>query len=211
MSFLREKRLLLGWLALGAPLPLPLNQVLEWPALFLFLAVILFFLRRAEDPAFNPLTNRLLNVVGLIYLPFLGFDLWLGASRGQMVPALLHMLLFVLAVKLFAIRQEKDKWQVLLAIFFVFVASMATSSHVTVALGDICTVRFDVDGTVANASGGQSCTFDIQGLGMQKVTLTRWTLMVSGDAMTSDFAGAVLICAPTGIGTLTRIGDGGAT
>ncbi len=36
MSFGREKRLLLGLLALLAPLPLPFNEVLEWPLLLLY-------------------------------------------------------------------------------------------------------------------------------------------------------------------------------
>ncbi len=31
MSFGRQKRLLLGWLALLAPIPLPFNEVLGWP------------------------------------------------------------------------------------------------------------------------------------------------------------------------------------
>src|SRR5438045_6256475 len=51
------------------------------------------------------------------------------------------------------------------------------SSHITVALGTVCTVRFDVDGFMATAQSGQSCTFDLGGtLGKQPVTITRWTL-----------------------------------
>jgi hypothetical protein len=37
MSFARQKRLLLGWLALLAPVPLPFNEVLGWPAVGLYL------------------------------------------------------------------------------------------------------------------------------------------------------------------------------
>ena len=118
MSFLREKRLLLGYLALGAPLPLPFNEVLEWPVLFLYWLLVIVFIRRAENPALKPLSNTHLNILGTLYLPVLVFDLWSALSRGQLVPTLLHMILFVLLVKLFAIRQEKDKWQILLAIFF---------------------------------------------------------------------------------------------
>ena len=132
MTFPREKRLLLGWLALLAPLPLPFNEVLEWPVLFLYLVLVIHFLSRAEDPSRSWLDNRALNGLGLLYLPLLTFDTWQGAQRGQMVIPLLHLILFVLVVKLFSVRQEKEKWQVLLAIFFVFVAAMATSSHFAV-------------------------------------------------------------------------------
>jgi hypothetical protein len=51
MSFGRQKRLLLGWLALLAPIPLPLNGVVGWLVVGLFLAGVLLFLRRASvDP-----------------------------------------------------------------------------------------------------------------------------------------------------------------
>ena len=47
MTYAREKRLLLGWLALVAPVPLPFNGILEWPILVAFMATCLLFLRRA--------------------------------------------------------------------------------------------------------------------------------------------------------------------
>ena len=132
MTFGREKRLLLGWMALLAPLPLPFNEVLEWPVLFVYLAMVVHFLGRAEDPTHTWLENRTLNALGLLYLPVLAVDAWMGAQRGQMVSSLLHLTLFVLIVKLFSVRQEKEKWHVLLAIFFLFVAAMATSSNIAV-------------------------------------------------------------------------------
>ncbi len=140
MTFPREKRVLLGWLALLAPLPLPFNDVLEWPALFLYLVTVIHFLGRAEDPTRGWLDNRALNALGLIYLPLLAVDTWQGSQRGQLVTPLLHLALFVLVVKLFSVRQEKEKWHVLLAVFFVFVAAMATSSHVTVVFYLLATV-----------------------------------------------------------------------
>lgn len=134
MTFGREKRLLLGWMALLAPLPLPFNEVLEWPVLFVYLALVVHFLGRAEDPTHSWLENRTLNALGLLYLPVLAVDAWMGAQRGQMVTSLLHLTLFVLIVKLYSVRQEKEKWHVLLALFFLFVAAMATSSNITVML-----------------------------------------------------------------------------
>lgn len=134
MTFGREKRLLLGWMALLAPLPLPFNEVLEWPVLFVYLGLVVHFLGRAEDPTHSWLENRTLNALGLLYLPVLAIDAWMGAQRGQMVTSLLHLTLFVLIVKLYSVRQEKEKWHVLLALFFLFVAAMATSTNIAVML-----------------------------------------------------------------------------
>ena len=84
------------------------------------------------------------------------------------------------------------------------------SSHVSVALGTLCTVTFEVDGSTATAGSGQTCTFDIPGIGPATAMITRWTLMISGDTITSDITSTVLVCTPSGTGTLTRQGDGGA-
>lgn len=134
MSFAREKRLLLGWLALLAPWPLPFNQVLEWPALFLFIFFVIRFLQKADDPAQTWLGKGALNLLGLIYMPIFALDLWWSANSGRMVTALLHLLLFVLAVKLFSITSDKEKWQTLIGVFFVFVTAMGTSSHLSISL-----------------------------------------------------------------------------
>jgi hypothetical protein len=86
----------------------------------------------------------------------------------------------------------------------------ADSSHISVELAGYCTVAFDVDGFTATASSGQKCTFDIPSLGPQAITITKWTLMITGDdVITSDFTGSILVCFPTGTGTLTRHGDAG--
>ena len=134
MTFAREKRLLLGWLALLAPIPLPFNQVLEWPALFLYCLVVIYFLQRADADNRSWLPDWALNVLGLAYLPFFLIDIRLTFVRSSPVKALLHLILFLVVVKLFSIRQERDKWHLMVAIFFVFVGAMATSSHVTVGL-----------------------------------------------------------------------------
>jgi hypothetical protein len=85
------------------------------------------------------------------------------------------------------------------------------SSHLVVDLAGFCTVHFNVDGFTASAAANQTCTFDIPMLGPEDITITKWTLTVTTDSvLASNFAGAVLICAPTGMGTLTRIGDAGA-
>ena len=132
MKFAREKRLLVGWLALLLPLPLPLNDVLEWPALFVYAGFVVYFLQRVENGRPIVLSNTVLNILGFVYLPVLAIDLRQSLLRDQVVRALLHLLLFLLVVKLYSMKQESEKWHVLSAIFFLFVAAMATSSHMTV-------------------------------------------------------------------------------
>ncbi len=133
MTFAREKRVLLGFLALLAPLPLPLNELLEWPVFAVYCAAVAWFLRRAINDSTEWLPNWAANLLGLVYLPFLWFDLrtlW----RGQLVKPLVHLILFALAVKLFGMRRERDKWHVLFGAFFLFLAGVATSVHPAVVL-----------------------------------------------------------------------------
>lgn len=134
MTFARQKRLLLGWLALLAPVPLPFNTVLEWPALFLYTLLVLYYLQRSESGATNWLPNWALNVMGGVYLPLFLLDVRLSVTRNSPVKALLHLILFLVIVKLYSIRREKDKWHLMVAIFFVFIGAMATSSHVTISI-----------------------------------------------------------------------------
>jgi protein-glutamine gamma-glutamyltransferase len=133
MSFGRQKRLLLGLLALLAPLPLPFNDIVEWPALLLYLVGVLFFLRRAslDPPRWLPLWA--MNVLGFAYLPVFVADL-LVLGRGRLVHPVIHLCLFVLLVKLFSLSRERDKWQAALGFFFLFLASMGTSVHPSIAL-----------------------------------------------------------------------------
>ncbi len=128
-----RERLLLAALALLAPLPLPFNGVIGWTFLTGFwLAVGLVALRawRGEE---RWLPVWMMNLLALAYLPFLYFDLssfW----RGRPLQPLVHLAMFALAVKLFALRRERDRWQALVAIFFVFLAAMGSSVHPAVTL-----------------------------------------------------------------------------
>ncbi|HEV3459231.1 MAG TPA: DUF3488 and transglutaminase-like domain-containing protein [Thermoanaerobaculia bacterium] len=133
MSFGRPKRLLVGWLALLAPLPLPFSDVIGWPVLALYAAGVLLFLARARrDPAgWLPLWG--MNLLGFAYLPLLAADL-LVFHRGHVVAPMLHLGLFGLLVKLFAMVRERDKWQTAIGIFFIFLAAMGTSVHPTIIL-----------------------------------------------------------------------------
>jgi transglutaminase-like putative cysteine protease len=129
----REKRLLLGLLALVAPLPLPFNEVVSWPGLALFLTGVLAFLRRAAVDRSGWLPLWALNLLGLAYVPWFLFDL-LVLSAGRLVGPVVHLGLFTVVVKLFSLLRERDKWQALMGVFFLFLASMATSVHPSVVL-----------------------------------------------------------------------------
>ena len=74
MTYGREKRLLLGAAAATAPIPLPFNEMLEWPTLALYLVAVALFVRRAASPASGErwLPKRSLNLLGLAYLILFG-------------------------------------------------------------------------------------------------------------------------------------------
>lgn len=134
MTFGRQKRLLVGWMALLAPIPLPFNDVVSWPVVGAYLIGVAFFLRRASLDPPRWLPSWAMNVLGLIYLPifFLDFGV-LSRGRGVVQPVV-HLILFALLVKLFAMVRERDKWQSAVGIFFLFLASMGTSVHPSIVL-----------------------------------------------------------------------------
>lgn len=133
MTFAREKRLLIGWLALLAPLPLPFNELLSFPLLALYMAAVTAFLWRARRDDATWLPTWAMNLLGLAYVPVLVLDVRRLAG-GQVVLPVVHLLLFAAVVKLFGMERERDKWQTLIAVFFLFLAAMATSVHPSVLL-----------------------------------------------------------------------------
>jgi transglutaminase-like putative cysteine protease len=132
MTFARQKRLLLGFLALLAPIPLPFNEVVSWPVVAAYAVGVIVFLRRVMLDRQRWLPTWALNVLGLIYLPLAFLDVFVVTRR--LLPAVLHLILFALLVKLFSLTRERDKWQVAIGVFFLFLASMGTSVHPTIML-----------------------------------------------------------------------------
>jgi hypothetical protein len=128
MSFGREKRLLVGWLALVAPIPLPFNGTLEWSFVLAYWLAASVFLYRASKGTEEWLPNWALNVIGLVYIPVVYVD-FRSLTGDQIMRPLLHIVGFALIVKLFALHRERDKWHVLLGTFFLFLAAMGTSVH----------------------------------------------------------------------------------
>jgi hypothetical protein len=133
VTFGRQKRLLLGLLALLAPLPLPFNDVIEWPVVIAYAVGVLLCLRRAWNDPPRWLPTWGMNVLGLIYVPIFFLDL-LVLSRGRLVQPILHLCLFTLLVKIWSLVRERDKWQAAMGIFFLFLAAMGTSVHPAVVL-----------------------------------------------------------------------------
>jgi transglutaminase-like putative cysteine protease len=133
MTFARDKRLLAGVLAFLAPLPLPFNGTIGWPALALYLLGVLWFLRRAslDPPRWLPTWG--MNVLGVAYLPLFALDVFV-LSGGRLVAPMLHLGLFAVLVKLFALVRERDKWQAAIGAFFLFLAAMGTSVHPSIVL-----------------------------------------------------------------------------
>ena len=133
MRFARDKRLLLGALSALAPLPLAWNGVVGWLALLLFELVVALFLFRAWQGSESWLSPWAMNLLALAYLPFFFGDLTLF-WQGRVLQPLSHLAMFTLAVKLFALKREQDKWHATLAIFFLFLAAMGSSVHPSVIL-----------------------------------------------------------------------------
>ena len=212
MTFGREKRLLLGLVALGVAVPLPLNDALEWPALVAFVVAVVLFLRRAASGSERWLSNRALNVLGLAYLPFLVFDI-LTLGRIQPVRPILHLTLFGVAAKLWSLRREKDKWQTWIGIFFLFLAAMATSTHPSVVayllgflvLTVVLLARF-VHFHVAAAFGGQRGGVTSLGLGRAIAGIVAATALLSIPL----FALLPRVRSPFVVGTGALSGSGGS-
>ena len=137
MSFGREKRLLLGGLAAMVPLPLPFNQVVSWGAMIIYWLAIGLFLWRVAHGTGRPLPAWAMNLLGLAYLPVLFIDFFVF-WQGRLLRPLVQLALFALAVKLFGMKLEKDKWHILLLSFFTFVAAMGSSVHPSVLIYLTC-------------------------------------------------------------------------
>lgn len=133
MSPVVARRRWVGLAALAAPLPLPFNDAVGWPAFLLYIAVAALLVLRAARPDPSWLPAWALNLLGLAYLPVLWLDV-ATFGRGQPVRPVLHLLLFAVLVKLAGMRKERDLRHVFVASFFVFLAAMATSVHPTVVL-----------------------------------------------------------------------------
>lgn len=132
MNFAHQKRLLLGWMAMLVPAPLPFSEVVSWPVMVLYWVVISLFLRRVEQRETRWLPIWAANSLAIGYLPFFYMDLTSFRGVHIFVRPLMHLVLFALMVKLFALHSERDKWHAVIASVFVFLTAMGTSVHPTI-------------------------------------------------------------------------------
>jgi hypothetical protein len=77
--------------------------------------------------------------------------------------------------------------------------------HLQVVVDTTCMVKFTVDGNRATADANQTCSLEIPTAGVQNIKITSWTLNLADGVITSQFTGSLLVCAPSGTGTLTKV------
>jgi transglutaminase-like putative cysteine protease len=130
IPFRRERILAVGVLAALGPIPLAFGDSLQPAALLVYLGalgVLLAFVRAGRIPC---LADRWLNLAGLAYLALFWFGVRFGGR--SLLRTALHVLLFTTVLKLVSIKRERDFSVALTLAAFLFVASMATSTHSTI-------------------------------------------------------------------------------
>jgi hypothetical protein len=89
----------------------------------------------------------------------------------------------------------------------VTITAGASASQIDFVQGTACTIKFNVSGTTATATSGQSCTLQVSGTSAQ-LMVSSWTLMLSGDTLTAGFSGSAAIggpsCIASGAGSLAK-------
>jgi hypothetical protein len=86
------------------------------------------------------------------------------------------------------------------------------ATTLSLVLNPQCDVHLAVSGSRATVLPAQTCTLDVGGAsGSQVISITTWTLVLSGDHIDNTIAGSVVICTASGTGVLVRdTSDAGA-
>lgn len=132
LPFRRERILTVGILALLSPIPLAFTPALPAAALLVYLAALgamLFSVSRGRIPC---LSNRALNVIGVLYLFLFVFVVRFGGR--SLLKSALYLLLFTTVLKIASVRKERDLSTVLVLVGFLFVSTLANAFHVTILL-----------------------------------------------------------------------------
>lgn len=90
----------------------------------------------------------------------------------------------------------------------VTITAGASASQIDLVQGTTaCTIKFNVSGTTATATSGQMCTLMVNGV-MPVLSVTSWTLMLSGDTLAAGFSGSAPFggtsCTASGSGSLAK-------
>ena len=130
LPFRRERILAAGTLLALGPVPLAFGDSLQPSVLLVYLAALgalLGFVQAGKVPC---LADRWLNLAGLAYFALFWFGFRFGGR--SLLKTALHILLFTAVLKLASIKRERDFSVALTLAVFLLVASMATSTHVTI-------------------------------------------------------------------------------
>lgn len=130
LPFHRERLLLVGRLALLAPVPLALNDTLAPAELGLYLVLAAIPVLLASRGRLLRVPDWALNLLGILLL--FGFYADLRMGTRSLLKATIHLLLATTLTKLVSVVRERDFATLLLLVTFLFVASVATSFHSTV-------------------------------------------------------------------------------
>jgi len=116
-------------LALVAPLPLLWTEGASVFGVVLYDCVLLFLWWRARGGRPARLSNAVLNVLGLGYLFWLGFEV--VALQHGLLRSVSHLLFFTAIAKLASLKRPGEVRTSLLVIFLIAVASASSSTHVS--------------------------------------------------------------------------------
>jgi len=96
----------------------------------------------------------------------------------------------------------------------VTISQGSDSAHIQFVQGTACTIKFTVNGTVATAESGQSCTITIDSIPAE-IKISSWTLTLSGQTLAASFSGTAAAggssCTASGTGNLTHDGSDAST
>jgi hypothetical protein len=116
-------------LAVVAPLPLLWTDGASGYAVLLYEIALLILWRRARAGRPARLSNGVLNVIGVAYLLWLGFEIL--TLRHGLLRSVSHLLLFTAAAKLASLKRPGEVRTALLVIFLITLASASSATHVS--------------------------------------------------------------------------------
>jgi transglutaminase-like putative cysteine protease len=127
---LRVAYLSVLWLpALVAPLPLLFTEGASLGALVLYWGALALLRTGAARGRPIRLSDALLNVIGLSYLLFLGYEI--TRLHHGLLRSVSHLLLFTAAAKLASLKRAGEARTALLVIFLLALASASSSTHIS--------------------------------------------------------------------------------
>ncbi len=114
--------------AMAAPLPLLWTEGASPTALALYEAGVVLLWWRARRGTPVRLSDGFLNVVGLSYFVFLGFEI--ARLHHGLLRSVSHLLLFTAVAKLASLKRQGEARTALLVLFLLTLASASSSTHV---------------------------------------------------------------------------------